>query len=117
MKADATTMLRDTLVTLTVLAIVAFAIGGVDWLVGALAGGALAALNVFLLGRLVGNLDPDNSGPLMLGLLLKSGIGLAVLFLLLKFLAPLGVMLGVAAGVVALTFRGAAGAFARPQET
>ena len=52
----------------------------------------------------------------MLGLLLKSGIGLAVLFLLLKFFAPLGVMLGVSSAIVALTIRGAAGAFAAPQE-
>ena len=116
MNLDATKLLRDTLITLLVLSIVAFIVGGLDWVMGAAAGGALAALNVFLLGRLVGNLNPDNSAPLMLGLLLKSVIGLAVLFVLLKFFAPLGVMLGVSSAVVALTIRGAAGAFAAPQE-
>ena len=43
-------------------------------------------------------------------------IRLAVLFALLKFFAPLGVMLGVSSAIVALTIRGAAGAFAAPQE-
>lgn len=117
MNLDATKLLRDTLITLAVLSIVAFIVGGLDWVMGAAAGGALAALNVFLLGRLVGNLNrPDNSAPLMLGLLLKSAIGLAVLFALLKFFSPLGVMLGVSSAIVALTIRGAAGAFAAPQE-
>ncbi len=120
MTLDANKLLRDTLITLAGLLVVAYALGGVSWAMGAAAGGALAALNVFLLGRLVGNLGADNAGQLMLGLLIKSAIGLAVLFALFQFFAPMGVMIGIGAAVVALTLRSAAGAFApasAPQET
>ena len=118
MTLDANKLLRDTLITLAGLLAVAYGFGGLSWVVGAAAGGAFAALNIFLLGRLVGNLGADTGadkgGQLLLGLLVKAVVGLVVLFALLQFLAPMGVMIGLGAGVLSLTLRGAAGAFAAP---
>lgn len=114
-------MLRDSAFGVLALAVVGFWLGGsgqagLSFSLAILAGGALALLNFFLLARLVARLmaGASGAGALAAGMVVKSFVALAGLWLLLQWFEAAGVFIGLAATVVSVSVRGALGLFAAP---
>ncbi len=105
------TMLKDSALALLVLATGAGLYGGWSWAGSALTGGLLAMGNLWLISQVVarGFSQHDVSGKgaafFAVGLVLKTVVGLGLLFLLLNFLPAIPVMVGVLSVVSAIGVR------------
>jgi len=118
MTLDSKMLLRDTLLVLSVLVVVSMAVGGLPSVLGTLAGGLIALGNVIIISRSVSALvSEDTRVAGLIGLLVKSIAGMALLLVMLLYLDALGVLLGVGAAVLAMTVRSVAGLFMAPQES
>ena len=108
-------ILRDSAIVLALLSIGGAFAGG-SWAVGALAGGLIALLNLFLISRLVARLAAgvSSGGAMAAGLLLKTALSLGGLWLAMRFLHPPAVLLGLGTVISAIALRTGLSLFAAP---
>lgn len=108
-------ILRDSAILLALMTL-GGALAGLDWGAGILAGGGIALFNLFLISRMVARLTAGEAkaAAMGFGLLLKTGLSLAGIWLALRWLHAPAVLLGLGTVISAIALRAGLSLFAAP---